>query len=1092
MNKITKYIFISILIITMIIAPIKAVVYASPQPYQYLNEHGIQGPYTDHPVAAPAGFAADINYHFTHGYGHYTVVLADGVKAYIDTPGHPMLPVYTYKVEVNGYVPARAVHAYVYVEHFSVKHVDNPVIPAPKPLFCGLYNQSLQYVIDEKIYSADKYYPGKLLDVNVWHGMHGKTIISIRYYPVQYNPVTNTIFYIDKASIYVSYPSPTPVYFAQKSLLILTTDKLVSTVGKLADFYKDKGFNVTIVTTSYIWKNYKPINNITEYPGFYRPGFEDNYYKFIAKTYNWTLALKIIDYLNKTLGSYDNLLIIGNTSDIPPSFYYHYKIFDPYNNWVPTDFFYASPDLDLAPNIYVGRIPFSNPVLVERVIQKIIAWYSSAASKSRDLYMTGGYPFGLSLMFGESAISMMNLKGQLSMFRVHMLTRTSMTYNREAVLSILSGKKDALWYFALCHGSGTALADRLIIRRENIPSTVFEVLASVADLESMSTNPSVPIVSSVACMNAAWDNNVPSPYFRPPTFGEAILLSPAGGIAYIGSARVAAEIGVMFYLMNGVEHVIYYGATFVHYNILKAYGSLMGRTNETTLGYVVGQGITDYLTSTPTIDQYVLGEAFKLSLLGDSNLILPVWKSPAEETWLSVLKLGNYVARLPSGMISPYSQGYLPIYGFGQKAWIYLTGSQDTVSVVNCKLINIYGILMDFYLVNKTDISMPVSGTYNYTLGFNNMLNGLILVKFGVFGWDEIRVLIGAVGVQVIPSVTGPGEPVTLKAYGLDLIGARTVNIYVAGRLLIPDLQLQYGSVNWKFALPYIAPGAYNVTVLPVGYIPADIVKAIMPFTMTEIKVIGKDSLVITSDAPPVIASGGKINVMINTYYKGEPVDAKIKINITGPAGPVKPEVKKLGQGSYQVVFEASKPGRYTIDVEAVSSNGYLDLKGHNSFSIVAVSSLYNGIDNINTELHTIAYSLTNNFTTLSTLLKTQVITAIKNNGEEIKNIANSMTNIETILTSLKTGLNSVNTTINKLLPSVETIKSNTQSIMNMISASKQAIINGITSLQNSIAQNITSLQDKLSTTTLYSEGGLVLSVIILIAVIVLGLVKKK
>ncbi|NPA98629.1 MAG: hypothetical protein GXO43_04550, partial [Crenarchaeota archaeon] len=1091
-NKIPKYLFISILVLTMIIAPLQAITYSSPQPYQYLDQQGIQGPYTDHPVIAPAGFTADTNYYFTHGYGDYTVILADGVKAYIDTPGHPMLPVYTYKVEVDGYVPASAVHAYVYVEHFSVKHIDKPVLPAPKPLFCGLYNQTLQYVMDEKIYSADIYYPGKLLDVNVWHGMHGKTIISIRYYPVQYNPVTNTILYIDKASVYVNYPAPTPIYYAEKSLLILTTDKLVGTLGKLVDFYKSKGYNVTVVTTSYIWKNYKPINNITEYPGFYKPGFEDSYYKIIAKTYNWTLALKIIDYLNKTLGNYDNLLIIGNTSDIPPSFYYHYKLFDPYNNWVPTDYFYASPDLDLAPNIYVGRIPFSNPVLVGKVIQKIIAWYSSSASRSRDLYMTGGYPFGLSLMFGESAISMMNLKGQLSMFRVHMLTRTSMNYDRGSVLSILSGDKNALWYFALCHGSGTALGDRRIIRKNNIPSMVFELLASVADLESMRTNPSVPIVSSVACMNAAWDNNVPSPYFRPPTFGEAILLSPAGGIAYVGSARVAAEIGIMFYLLNGVEQVIYYGATFLHYNILKAYGSLMGRTNETTLGYVVDKGILDYLSSTPTIDQYVLGEAFKLSLLGDSNLILPVWKSPAEETRLSVFKLGNYVARLPSSMISPYSQGYLPIYGFGQKAWMYLMGSQGTVSVVNCKIISYYGRLMDFYMVNKTDISIPASGSYNYTLGFNNMLNGLILVKFGVFGWGEIRVFIGAVGVQVIPSVSGPGEPVTVKAYGLDLIGAREVNIYVAGRLLIPDLQLQYGSVDWKFALPYLAPGAYNVTVLPGGYIPADVLAAIMPFTMTEIKVIGKDSMIITSNAPAVIAAGSKINIVINTYYKGEPVDAKINITITGPTGPVKPEIKKLGQGSYLVVFEAAKPGRYTVDVEAVSSNGYLDLKGHNSFSIVAVSSLYNGFENINTELHTIAYSLTNNFTTLSTLLKTQVITAIKNNGEEIKNLENNMANIETILSSLKTGLNNINTTLDKLIPSIETIKSNTQNIMNEISASKQAIINGITSLQNNIAQNITALQDKLSTTTLYSEGGLALSVIILVAVIVLGLIKKK
>ena len=59
---------------------------------------------------------------------------------------------------------------------------------------------------------------------------------------------------------------------------------------------------------------------------------------------------------------------------------------------------------------------------------------------------------------------------------------------------------------------------------------------------------------------------------------------------------------------------------------------------------------------------------------------------------------------------------------------------------------------------------------------------------------------------------------------------------------------------------------------------------------------------------------------------------------------------------------------------------------------------------------------------------------------------------------------------------------------MSDIGSAKQAIMNGIASL----SQNITSLQDKLSTTTIYSEAGLAVSVIVLAAVIILGLVKKK
>ncbi len=1100
MNLISKYILITLIVITMTIAPLQAIGYAPPQPHYMLSRLGIIGPYIDHPLSTPVGFTTDYKYRFTTAFGNYTVVLANGIRSYIVAPGHPMLPVYTYKVEVSGYIPADKVHAYIYVEHIGVKHLLKPIIPAPQPLFYGLRNQTLIYTMDEQIYSTDKFYPGKLVNIDVWHGMHGKTIIIVRYYPVQYDPMTGTLFYIDKASVYIEYPRPMPVAYAEKSILILTTDKLVGNVTKLADFYKSKGYNVTIVTTNYIWKNYKPINNITQYPGFYNPLFNDSYYNIIAKTYNWTLALKIIDYLNTTLGKYDNLLIIGNASDIPPSFYYHYKFFDPYNNWVPTDFFYASPDLDLAPNIYVGRIPFSNPEIVSDIIDKIINWYKSGITNSRDIYLSGGYPFSLSLMFGETALSTMNLFGQLSMFRVHMLTRTSLNYNRQAVLSILSGEKKALWYFALCHGSGTALGDKLIINTGSGTITAFETLASVNDLLSMKNNAAIPIVSSVACMNAAWDNNVPTYWFRYPSFGEAILLSPAGGIAYIGSARVAAELGVMFMIYNGIETVQYFGATYLHYNILKAYASLMGRTNETSLGYVVDKGILDYLASAPMIDNYVLGEAFKLSLLGDSNLILPVWKEPSEKAYINVKTLYKYSAEIPAGLIAFYARGSIPLYGITQKAIIGLTGTEDTIGIYNVKIVNSYGYLVNYDLVNRTDIYMPATGTYNYTLRFNKYVNGLILTKFSLFGWGEIRVLLGALGVIVSPTTASAGEPVILGVYGMDLMGARTVNVYVAGRLVIPDLPLSYGSVVWKFALPYIAPGSYNVTVLPTTYVSSNLILSLSKFLSQEITIAKEDNLVIISNAPPVVQPGNKVEILIQTVYAGKPVDAILKSYIVGPDGEkINPNITRLGTGTYKLILKPDKPGRYSVSIMAYFKDKYLELRGYNSFSLIAISSIYKGFDTITQKLYSLAEHFNENLTSLSNLIKTGVLPGIRSNNVLLGSLKQDVESYKPILDQLSSQLNNINTNLGSIsgkLAKQETIlndlSSKTSELIGILNQAKTTIINAINTMSSNISQNITSLQNRLSTVTIYGEAGTILSVIILIAVIILGVIKKK
>ncbi|NPA99477.1 MAG: hypothetical protein GXO43_08870, partial [Crenarchaeota archaeon] len=1072
----------------------------SQQTYYVLKQQGIVGPYTTHPIPAPAGFIANFTYNIVNYGENYTIILANGVKSYINTPGYPMLPVYTYKLEINGYIPANSVHAYVFVKHFIVKRVAKPILPAPQPIFYDGKHQNIRYIMNTTIYENNRYYPGKVLSINVLHGLHGKTIIVVRYYPVQYNPMTNTLYCIDTASVYISYPEPVPVIFARKSLLILTTDNLVNITEKLANFYENKGYNVTIVTTSYIWKNCKPINNITQYPGFYNPQFEDSYNGIIAQTYNWTLALKIINYLNKTLGSYDNLLIIGNTSDIPPSFYYHYRFYDGYNNWVPTDFFYASPDLDLAPNIYVGRIPFSNPNIVEKVIEKIIEWYSSGITSSRDIYLSGGYPFGISLMFGETALSMMNLQGQLSMFRVHMLTRTSNNYNRLAVLSLLSGEKRALWYFALCHGSGTALGDRIIVNTGSGSTMTFETLASVKDLLIMKKNAAVPIVSSVACMNAAWDNNVPSTWFSFPSFGEAILLSPAGGIAYIGSARVAAELGIMFYIMNGIEMVQYFGATYLHYNILKAYAELMGKTNTTTLGYVVDTGILDYIASVPMVDTYVLGEAFKLALLGDSNLILPVWSQPAEKSYLTVKGLTNYVAELPASLIAYFARGYLPLYGITQKAIITLIGSQNSINVYDVKIVNSFGFLVDYNIVNTTNVYIPASGAYNYTLSFNKYVNGLMLVKFSLPEWGEVRVLLGALGLIVVPDTVGAGEPVCLGVYGMDLMGSDTINVYVAGRLIIPSLPLSYGSVIWKFALPYIAPGKYNVTILPTTYANTNLLKALSKFLSQEIKVVKTDNLVIVTNAPPIVEPGNNVTILLHTYYAGKSVDAEIKAYIIGPGGKkIEPIIKKIGTGLYALVFTPENPGHYSVSIEARSSSQYLELRGYTGFSLVAVTSLYNGFQTVSQELRLLAEHVNENFTSLSSLLRTEVLSEIKSNNALLNTVKQEVESYKPVLSQLQSQLNKVNSSlasisskITSMSNEIVNLRKKTEELMSLLNQAKNNIVNTINSLSSSLSENITSLENRVSTVTTYSEGGLILSIIILVAVIVIGYIKRK
>ena len=178
----------------------------------------------------------------------------------------------------------------------------------------------------------------------------------------------------------IDYEELYPFQSADKAV-ILTTSSLKNMALTLGEFYNETiGITTHVLTTEQIFQEYrdKLAENITEYSGFYSPLQEDEVYETLKKNYNWTLALAIIAYL-RNQSDIGHLLIIGGANEIPPSFYYQSEMLRSWESWIPTDYFYSSPDYDLYPNIYVGRIPFNSASLVQAVIDKIIRWYNATS-----------------------------------------------------------------------------------------------------------------------------------------------------------------------------------------------------------------------------------------------------------------------------------------------------------------------------------------------------------------------------------------------------------------------------------------------------------------------------------------------------------------------------------------------------------------------------------------------------------------------------------------------------------------------------------------------------------------------------------------
>ncbi len=898
----------------------------------------------------------------------YVTISFNGLTSYIPIPGAPAIPFKAYIVRIPGYADKAGISVIVDAYSYKVLDLGRKIAPVAKPLpYMPEKEFKLVFEEDAKIYGKSEYYPGKLLSYYIGYG-NGETVVVVWLYPIQYNPVSNKIILFDYVRFKVLYGSIKRYEASSQSpeLIIITSSELANLTKTLADFYSDKlGIKAEIVTTDWIYKNYKPAENITAYPGFYNPItmggviipkaasaklYQHDYvYATLVRSYNWTLALKIVSYLRDTK-AHPNLkyiTIIGDARTVPPSFYYQaillYRYMGPWNGWIPTDFFYASPDYDLIPNYGVGRIPFSNPVIVSSIISKIIKWHMETLEKpdwTRKLVMTGGYPFGFMFMFGETAISSITRSGYTSMFKTIHMTRTNENYDNKTVQDLFAHGK-AIWWFILSHGMGNAIGDYKVTKT----GFEFETLANTSFILSLLPNARVPIVASVACMDASWDDAlVKTMWFTPPSFGEAILLSRGAGIAYIGSARVAWElIPTAPTFIKGSINVVFRGASWIHAQFINAYNSFMGKTDRVGLGLVYALGLTKYFATTSPLFkkgfEYVdiaFTTIFETVLLGDAALELPVFKEPYSTANVSSVEPLKYDALLDAKVFSREFVGNISFYSIIHPGVTSITGTSD---IYNITLVRVFyypgwGALRYYFTVCKTSVK-AVKGKAIYNASFDRNASGLILMKVSA-GNIEYRFYLTAAGIKFKPAFAEPGTIIKLEGMGLDLISPayygiyRSMYLYVAGRFIASVTPDDAGYIYWEFSLPNLKGGLYDIRLIPVYVTPEteDIIK----YIKASIPVFEVKSINVVASIGSLYEPGEDVVVRVLTLLDGKLVNTSIKAYLITPSGVTELKYTIIKPGEYLITFKApSKEGTYTIYITASYGGMTIPLKKSSS-----------------------------------------------------------------------------------------------------------------------------------------------------------------
>ncbi len=553
-------------------------------------------------------------YATTKGYDY----LAAGELPPEANPGEPLLPMKTFRVELDR--DAEVLGLEVVEGTFREINTQLNLVPAAQ---MGFGTNGAKIIADDKIYSSDAWFPGRLVSIDQGVDNQHRYVFA-HLFPVQYGPAKKKAMLLTQATLRLSYrprspadasPLATPSQQMRKGqaeglateaqCVVLCPGVLQEQAEKLSRFHAvQEEITSAVVTTEAIGQAYLPAEDppLEGYQNAQLEGWAR------IKHYDYALAKKIVAYL-RDQPAHPRLVyvtILGDGLLVPPSFYYYHRPFDTvesrfppdhriHDKWVPTDLFYASPDYDWVPNFRVGRLSVSDANEAAHVVEKVIRWHANADWSWFRNVQAGGL---MGIAENDEVFEGMNLKrfphGDDRMDRVFLEPA-------------LTTRDTGVFWFCF-HGGVSGVG------------FIGSRLGS-DELLHYAPHSEVPILILLTCYSGAFDLDLMKCSYEAcsgtHSFGEAVLNSPAAGIACFGSSRVAFGSSAL-----SVPHK----QAAVDHAMTLLYGTLQSRHRGAgTLGQLYADSLFAFVSNANMAgNPWNVFTALEFVLLGDPALRLPV------------------------------------------------------------------------------------------------------------------------------------------------------------------------------------------------------------------------------------------------------------------------------------------------------------------------------------------------------------------------------------------------------------------------------------------------------------------------------------
>ena len=347
------------------------------------------------------------------------------------------------------------------------------------------------------------------------------------------------------------------------------------------------------------------------------------------------------------------------------------------DNWIPSDFYYASPDYDLIFNYEIGRIPVDTIEKANLIVQKIENWNKNFDKNwFNNVELFGGQGFGTEMLIGElSTICPVN-KGYLNGMNVQKNFLTNNQQTKSNMIACLTEGNTGIIYH-IDHGATPLMV-------------VGDEVIFYDDLMNLESSDKYPIVISVACSAAGYDGEL---LFNPllssilkkigiksaECLAEGVLFSKAGGVAYCGGVRTNSGSVSGTFDENG--NLILGEPTYIVKMLIDIFDAY--DKGHTTMGEMTNYAISEYIKSMDTGNSADFRALYEFILLGDPVLSWP----KKEET-----KEYNPISFVPDPKPDiPEQEKYkiqLPYYNFSKIQSTTISASSNSPTI-NVKFYNI-------------------------------------------------------------------------------------------------------------------------------------------------------------------------------------------------------------------------------------------------------------------------------------------------------------------------------------------------------------------------------------------------------------------